>query len=97
MRTMVHRSIATPICMDYLSKGLTVAGIKFQPKCNAIKLDHLAFAYDLMIFCFTKLQSLEIITDTFNKFSVTLGLQANLQKSQVITRGVEKHIKQAIL
>ena len=75
---MVHRSIATPICMDYLSKGLTVVRIKFHPKCNAIKFDHLTFAYVLMIFCFTELQSLEIIMDTFNKFSATSGLRANL-------------------
>ena len=43
------------ICIEYLSRLLKVAGdhenFRFHPRCNRLKLNHLCFTDDLVIFC----------------------------------------------
>lgn len=43
------------LCMDYLTRILTYIGelleFKFFIGCSNLKINHLCFAYDLLLFC----------------------------------------------
>lgn len=75
------------ICMEYLSRQLRslheVSGFQYHPKCAAIKLAHLGFADDLLMFCKGNESSVEKMMEMFETFTRASGLQANLQKSEL--------------
>ena len=53
----------------------------FHWRTSKIKLSHLVFADDLLLFCRGEYHSISRLNDTLVKFSVTSGLQPNTQKS----------------
>ena len=56
-------------------------GFWYHPRCRALKINHLLFADDLMLFCSAREQSIKIIIELFTHFSKASGLVANLDKS----------------
>ena len=77
--------------MEYLSRTLNLASepeFKFHPRCSKIKLNHLAFADDLMLFCKGDLQSISILIRTVDYFSSCFVLKANNSKSGIYLAGV---------
>lgn len=60
------------IGMEYLSRALSMVNenpdFKFHPRCSRIKLNHLAFADNLMLFCKGDLQYINILTKTVDYF-----------------------------
>jgi hypothetical protein len=70
---------------DLTREGL---GFKFHPKCSKLKLTHLCFANDLLIFSVANLSSISIIKDALLEFEVLFGLKANPSKSYVLCFGV---------
>ncbi|XP_057544052.1 uncharacterized protein LOC130823450 [Amaranthus tricolor] len=66
----------------------------FHPRCKTIKLTHLCFADDLMIFCKGDLSSVRIICDCIQGFSNTSGLHANSGKLAIYLAGVDSFIKE---
>lgn len=72
------------IFLEYLSKMLkhhtTDSEFNFHPKCEVLKISHLAFADDLMLFCKGDTPSVKILVDVLIKFSSISGLQANTKK-----------------
>ncbi|GKB62983.1 putative RNA-directed DNA polymerase [Tanacetum coccineum] len=70
---------------------------KFHWRCSKVKLTHLCFANDLMIFSNGDVGSVSVIKAALNEFSRVSGLVPNMGKSQVFFGNVHVHIRYAIL
>ncbi|GLT31660.1 hypothetical protein SLA2020_063810 [Shorea laevis] len=69
----------------------------FHAKCKTMKLTHLIFADDIMLFCKVDEESLALMMDKFDEFSRVSGLEINKQKSQIFFGGVRQTIRHHIL
>ncbi|KAK6145965.1 hypothetical protein DH2020_019834 [Rehmannia glutinosa] len=80
------------LCMEYLSCLLKVRTntlkFKYHPRCEALKITHLAFADDLMLFSRGDLPSVKILIDCLNDFKNASGLDVNSFKSNLFTAGI---------
>lgn len=81
--------------MDYLSRLLKPLKdnkkFKFHPKCAKVNLVQPGFDDDLLLFCRGD-QSVNILYNQFQTFSVASGLVANPSKSSVYFGGVSSLI-----
>jgi len=66
----------------------------YHPKCSVIKLSHLCFADDLLIFSAATLASARCCIGALAEFEALLGLKANPSKSSVFLAGVTFAAKQ---
>lgn len=89
------------ICMEYLSKSLNCACLhndfNFHPKCERLKISHLAFADNLMIFTRGDYMSVQIICDVLMAFSEALGLKTNSLKSSIFLARLNDFDRNAII
>lgn len=89
------------ICKEYLSRQLAslhgVTDFQYHLRFERIKLIHLVFADDLVMFCKGNLSSVVWLLGKFEVFSRTSGLRANSRKSEVYFAGVKQEIKDNIL
>ncbi|XP_074293386.1 uncharacterized protein LOC141620407 [Silene latifolia] len=89
------------LCMEYLSrlieKSVSLPRFKFHPLCRSLKLTHLMFADDLLIFCKEDLRSITILMETFNVFSAATGLNISNEKSDIYLNGVDQDVENNIL
>ena len=89
------------LCMEYLSRLLKAAGdhanFKFYPRCNRLKLNHLCFADNFMIFCRGELAYVRILLDHLEIFAKSSGLVANSSKSDMYLAGIATSLKQHIV
>ena len=69
----------------------------FHPSCRALRLSHLKFADDVMIFCKAKPETLTIIHNTLLTFYQCNGLKANQTKSQMAFGGCSPSLQQQCL
>ncbi|XP_074288841.1 uncharacterized protein LOC141613991 [Silene latifolia] len=80
------------ICMEYLSRVLTVVTEKmefnYHPLCRAMKLSHLCFADDLLMFCRGDIWSIRVILKAFDTFSNASGFEMNYDKSNIHFNGI---------
>ncbi|XP_074300263.1 uncharacterized protein LOC141631499 [Silene latifolia] len=87
--------------MEYLSRILEFATQKWEfryhPLCKGIRLNHMLFADDLLLFCKGDTTSIILMVRAFSIFSATSGLKINVAKSEVIFAGVSDAVKQDIL
>ncbi|XP_074299862.1 uncharacterized protein LOC141631036 [Silene latifolia] len=92
--------IQTP-CMEVLSRYLRILGdkplVSYHPKCSRLKLNHLIFADDLMIFVRGDVPSVAAVKDTLGMFAELSGLHANIEKTNIYFGGVHPNVKEAIL
>ena len=66
--------------------------------CDLVSwLNHLMFAYDVMIFCKAHPLTLQIISNSFKAFHKCAGLHANHDKSQMVFGGCSPHLQQQCL
>ncbi|XP_049382966.1 uncharacterized protein LOC125847373 [Solanum stenotomum] len=70
---------------------------KYHPMCKKLKLTHLIFADDLMIFCKGNVDSVNRVMEALAHFNAATGLEANLEKSNVYLAGVDERAKMQIL
>ncbi|KAG7587392.1 Reverse transcriptase domain [Arabidopsis thaliana x Arabidopsis arenosa] len=89
------------ICMNVLSRKIDKAfhdkRIGFHPNCKQMKLTHLCFADDLMVFVEGNKKSIEGALEVFDEFAVHSGLKISLEKSTLYMAGVSTNVKEEIL
>ncbi|CAH9090422.1 unnamed protein product, partial [Cuscuta europaea] len=88
------------LCLEYLSRLLnlrTTSDFNFNPKCGSLKISHLAYADDLMLFCRGDTYFVKVLIDALNEFGEVSGLRVNFDKSNIFLGGVRDHDLTAIL
>ncbi|XP_074291435.1 uncharacterized protein LOC141618228 [Silene latifolia] len=89
------------ICMEYLTRLMAHTtrdnGFRYHSLCKPLKLTHLMFADDLLLFCKGDAKSIMIILRTFSTFSRASGLRMSQGKSNAYFNGVKSNIKAEIL
>ncbi|XP_074265840.1 uncharacterized protein LOC141588292 [Silene latifolia] len=88
------------ICLEYLSRLLGVLDrykyFKYHPLCSKMKLTHLCFADDLLMFSRGDIQSVTLMLRAFETFSISSGLKMNNGKSNFYTNGISEAIVSSI-
>ncbi|XP_049398963.1 uncharacterized protein LOC125862883 [Solanum stenotomum] len=89
------------LVMEYLSMLLKsmsyLPDFKFHPMCKDIRLNHLVFADDLMIFCKGDIKSTARVMEALLHFSATTGIVANMEKSSLFLAGVTDNMQEQLL
>ncbi|XP_013601599.1 PREDICTED: uncharacterized protein LOC106309068 [Brassica oleracea var. oleracea] len=89
------------ICMEVLSKMLDKAAAQrkfgYHPYCQDLKLTHLSFADDLLIFSDSRRSSVDGILEIFKSFAEASGLHISMEKSTLYLAGLNDTDKQEIL
>ncbi|XP_074265820.1 uncharacterized protein LOC141588270 [Silene latifolia] len=87
--------------MEYLSKVLAYVtenmGFKFHPMCGKLKLSHLIFDYDLLLFSKSYVGSIMVLLNAFVTFSRAYGIQMSPIKTSAYFNGVLGWVKEDIL
>ena len=82
------------IAMNFLSLMLTRAAqdnnIKYHAKCSAMKLTHLSFADDLLIFIDGSLNSVQQVLQVLKEFELRSGLVVSFQKTSFFSSGLSE-------
>ena len=80
--------------MNALSKLLDAAAengvFSYHPKCKKVKLTHLCFADDLLIFTKGNMDSVVGVQNVLKLFYTFSGLQVNCAKCEIYSSGVNK-------
>lgn len=87
--------------MEYLNRCLSLlhenSDFKFHPRCKKLKLVHMCFADDLLLFSGGDANSIKQLFSVFRLFTSASGLKANLNKSSIYFGGVNMDTQNAIL
>ncbi|GKB36272.1 RNA-directed DNA polymerase, eukaryota, reverse transcriptase zinc-binding domain protein [Tanacetum coccineum] len=70
---------------------------KYHYGCKSLKITHLCFADDLLVFCNGDQESVKVIKESLDEFSGVSGLVPNMQKSTVFFGGLSNAEQQVIL
>ncbi|XP_019150673.1 PREDICTED: uncharacterized protein LOC109147524 [Ipomoea nil] len=80
------------LCMEYFTRMLKAKTaspmFKFHPRCSNLRISHLAFADDLMLFCRGDVSSVGIMMNALNELEGTSGLAISATKSKLFCAGV---------
>ncbi|KAL9690528.1 hypothetical protein QQ045_010930 [Rhodiola kirilowii] len=80
------------IAMEGLSRMLKrlskSEGFYYHPKCHRIKLSHIMFADDLILFCNGRNSAVSAVKGVVSEFLECSGLSINFQKSHLFTGGM---------
>ncbi|KAM6553523.1 hypothetical protein CsatB_014285 [Cannabis sativa] len=87
--------------MEYLSRIMKNVANKaefgFHDRCKELKLNHLCFADDVLLFCKGDLQSIRLMLQGLRLFSSSSGLLPNNNKSAIYCAGMpEAEIQRAV-
>ncbi|XP_074278014.1 uncharacterized protein LOC141601619 [Silene latifolia] len=84
------------ISLDYLSRILEVIQqhqhFRYHPLCQRIKLSHLCFPDDLIMFCKGDKSSIKLLLNSFDYFSKASGLVMNREKSNIYFNGTDEQL-----
>jgi hypothetical protein len=86
---VIAMEVFSKIMVDYTGEN---SGFKFHPKCASLKLTHLCFADDLLIFSEASLISTKIIKSALLEFESLSGLKSNPTKSSFFCSGISERI-----
>ncbi|XP_022848848.1 uncharacterized protein LOC111371175 [Olea europaea var. sylvestris] len=80
------------ICLEYFSRMIKDAtndsDFNYHPKCGPLKITHLTFADDLMLFARGDAMSVEILCNCLYKFGLASSLKIKTTKSSIYTAGI---------
>lgn len=81
------------LCMDYLTRILNYIGelkeFKYFTGCKGLRINHLCFADDLLLFCKGEAVSAYLFLQGLKLFTETSGLQANSNKSAIYSNAMD--------
>ncbi|XP_056688085.1 uncharacterized protein [Spinacia oleracea] len=87
-------------CMEYFSRTMKLVAshpnFRFHSRCKTLKLNHLCFADDLLLFCNGDVTSFQLMLEGLKLFSSTTGLQINPSKSSIYCSGLDTHTKNCL-
>jgi hypothetical protein len=86
---VIVMKVFSKIMVDYIGGD---SGFKFHPKCASLKLTHLCFADDLLIFSEASLVSIKIIKSALLEFESLSGLKSNPTKSSFYVLVFQKEL-----
>ncbi|GJS99508.1 RNA-directed DNA polymerase, eukaryota, reverse transcriptase zinc-binding domain protein [Tanacetum coccineum] len=72
-------------------------GFKYHFGCKKLKITHLCFADDLLIFCHGDLESVKIMKKSLDEFSGVSGLLPNMHKSTIFFGGLSSAEQHSII
>ncbi|XP_074304625.1 uncharacterized protein LOC141639376 [Silene latifolia] len=85
------------LCMEYLTRIMDFITnhwyFSYHPICKSLKLTHLLFADDLLMFSKGDVKSIMLILRAIATFSAASGLKVNASKSEVVFSGVAEELK----
>ncbi|VFQ82141.1 unnamed protein product [Cuscuta campestris] len=88
-------------CVEYLSRLLgkmtSDRKFSFHSKCAKLKIHHIAFADDIMMFARGDLISVKVLADAIENFTLVSGLHISPHKSNIFLAGSIKDNRQSIL
>ncbi|KAL0411967.1 UNVERIFIED_CONTAM: hypothetical protein Slati_3786400 [Sesamum latifolium] len=80
------------LCMEFflrmIKRKISNSKFNFHPKCEKLKITHLLFADDLMLFSRGELPSIHILMECLQEFRNIFGLVVNTSKSSIFTTGI---------
>ncbi|XP_057485879.1 uncharacterized protein LOC130772160 [Actinidia eriantha] len=80
------------LCLEYLSRHLGQLkenpDFNFHPRCGGLKLTHLAFADDLVLFSRGDPKSVSLLMESLKHFGDCSGLNISLSKSNIFAAGI---------
>ncbi|XP_074320775.1 uncharacterized protein LOC141657433 [Silene latifolia] len=86
--------------MEYLTRIIKFATemwpFQYHPLCKSLKLTHLMFADDLLMFCKGNAASIMLLMWAFSSFSRASGHSMNNSKSEIFFNGMVEELKQDI-
>ncbi|KAL2248481.1 UNVERIFIED_CONTAM: Retrovirus-related Pol polyprotein from type-2 retrotransposable element R2DM [Sesamum indicum] len=89
------------LSMEYLSRMIkrktSNSDFNYHPKCEKLKITHLLFADDLMLFSRGDLPSIHILMECLKVFRDASGLSVNTSKSCIFTAGIRNEELDEIL
>lgn len=87
--------------MEYLNRALMVTAAQQQfrhhPGCHGLKLNMLSFVDDLLLFSQADIQSVKCLMTAFKHFFDCFGLEANIEKSQLVVVGVTEETEDKLV
>ena len=82
------------LCLEYLSRDLgelqNNEEFNFHPKCGSLKITHLAFADDLVLFSRGDPISVSLLMEKLNHFGDCSGLKISFSKSSFYSAGISQ-------
>ncbi|XP_074305489.1 uncharacterized protein LOC141640704 [Silene latifolia] len=85
------------ILSRYLRKLTSQPLVSLHPKCSKIRLTHLIFDDDLMLFVRGDLPSVKGVVQQLDTFASWSGLRENINKTEIYFGGVSPDVKALIL
>ncbi|XP_020555063.1 uncharacterized protein LOC105178632 [Sesamum indicum] len=89
------------LSMEYFSRLVkrktSTSDFNFHPKCEKLKITHLLFADDLMLFSRGDLPSIHVLMERLQEFRDVSGLTVNTSKSSIFTAGIQNEELDEIL
>ncbi|XP_074305590.1 uncharacterized protein LOC141640808 [Silene latifolia] len=83
--------------LELIERVMEHPGFSYHPLCMQLKMTHLMFADDLLLFCKGDIKSVTILMEAFKVFTATTGLTISSEKSDIYMNGVVSDEAKAIL
>lgn len=76
-------------CLSYMLNDAASQGrLKYHPNCKSLKLTHLSFADDLLIFIDGSIESVQKVLQVLHEFEQRSGLAVSFQKTSFFASGL---------